>query len=62
MLANMFDERALDFISPMSYINPSYITLNQKYDYPLLICLIVAVILLTLLGFWRYQTKDIHSA
>lgn len=62
MLANMFDERALDFISPMSYINPSYMTLNQKYDYPLLICLIMAVILFTLLGFWRYQTKDIHSA
>lgn len=62
MLANMFDERALDFISPMSYVSPSYITLNQEYDYPLLICLIAAVILLTLLGFWRYRTKDIHSA
>lgn len=62
MIANMYEERLLEFLSPMSYINPSYIASHKEFDMPLFICLIIVLILSSLLGFWRYQTKDIHSA
>lgn len=62
MAANMYEERALDFISPMSYINPAYIAEHKEYDGTLIICLALLLVLLSILGFWKYQSKDIHCA
>lgn len=59
MTSNMFDEKLLEIISPLSYINPSYIAENDGYDVPMLILLIVLTVAFTVFGFIRYRTKDI---
>lgn len=62
MISNMYDDLALQLISPLSYLNPSYIASHHEYDPVLFITAILLTIGLMIAGFAKYRSKDIHSA
>lgn len=59
MVANMYNDTALNFLSPMSYLNPSYIVEHQSYELSTFIAGMVLFIVLMVIGFYQYNTKDI---
>lgn len=59
MISNTYDEKIFQFISPISYIKPSYIAENSSYDASMLILLILLTILFATFGFIKYKTKDL---
>ncbi|MEH6943143.1 ABC transporter permease subunit [Bacillus sp. JJ722] len=59
MVANMYNDTALKFASPMSYLNPSYIVEHHSYELSTFIAGMVLTIVFIVLGFYLYKTKDI---
>lgn len=62
MLANMYPEDLLiRLISPMGYLLPNYIAQHHTYEWPLFAVSLALTAVLTVLGYVRFNTKDIHS-
>lgn len=61
MVANMYNDTALKYISPMSYLNPSYIVDHSSYELSTFITGSVLTILLLGAGLYLYKVKDINS-
>lgn len=62
MVVNMVEDQALAFLSPISYLNPSYISAHQGYDPVMLAVLAVLTVGFACAGILYYKKKDIHSA
>ncbi|WP_019240987.1 MULTISPECIES: ABC transporter permease subunit [Bacillus] len=61
MVANMYNDTALKFLSPMSYLNPNYIVEHHSYEISTFITGMILTMLFVALGFYLYKRKDIHA-
>ncbi|WP_042347815.1 ABC transporter permease subunit [Bacillus massiliigorillae] len=61
MVANMYNDTALKYLSPMSYLNPSYIVDHHSYEVSTFITGTILTLCFIVLGFYLYKTKDINA-
>ncbi len=62
MVDNLSDERIFAFLTPMGYLNPTYIVIHSAFDPGMLAALVTLTVALAALGCWRYQRRDLKAA